>query len=607
MRRTRARRARGIALSALVLGLAPGARAGSDAAPVQVAIPVRVVEGAQLSDLGVDLSVLLRDAPGVQKAKPDAAGNLGVRVVPSETWSPAAASAGGVPIVPADAILRLDLRYGPDATPVQQVIGLLDGKVVTPQRVVGEWIAPFHGLCHAALGATPRLGPREAVSFEVPAGRSALDALLAKPQLAGARWFALPAELGGFQVSAPADAATRSWLEGLAQGGTIAHLGADPCRQFLPNGGGSGCDAPDVPWLEKAQTLSGGYQGSLSYAGGAVSDGLVLVAPFSGSPWYTPVWDDAAARGPQLGRTDGSGAFSVPLGDLGGPVEVAVASGCETKSAVAIAGGASSAVAEGTQVRPPSRPAPSPPPPPPPAASFPKPPEGARICGPDVTDYVLGTLQLLSETFSQYDETMKDTQCAMLYGRRFNAAWDMQYFAPSDGEDDMKYIFFQRAAPDACAIPRHPCGATVEFFGRCMNAQVVNYAMYGLINQLCDNQDVGYLAHWARDTLGAVFSLRTKGVNWVGQDAMTHVGEYFGKTHTGLPEKKAVLKHLLDIHQQAAGADWDAMPGTDCALPCTRYADPKPFLENLAWGFQWGDDVPTRRGFQMQKLPPVAK
>ena len=46
---------------------------------------------------------------------------------------------------------------------------------------------------------------------------------------------------------------------------------------------------------------------------------------------------------------------------------------------------------------------------------------------------------------------------------------------------------------DACAVPRPDpvCAATVEFLGTCQHAQIVNYAMWGMVMGLCNETGTG--------------------------------------------------------------------------------------------------------------------
>jgi len=218
----------------------------------------------------------------------------------------------------------------------------------------------------------------------------------------------------------------------------------------------------------------------------------------------------------------------------------------------------------------------------------------ASACGPDVTDYVLGVLQMMQDTYrNSWSQAEREKRCGSLYGLGFNAAWDLQGFTPSDGESYMPEIFFQRAAPGYCAVPKFPCGGTVVFLGFCVNAQVANYVQWGLMNELCGSQVKGRTAISVR----SVFSSNSK-----GQEIMFDIGEAFSGT-LDLETKKRVLKGIMDTLVRRNQDDWYKMEGTDCPLICDQ-SRAKPWLDSFSWGYQWGSDgepPETKRGYELQK------
>ena len=217
----------------------------------------------------------------------------------------------------------------------------------------------------------------------------------------------------------------------------------------------------------------------------------------------------------------------------------------------------------------------------------------AKACGPDVTDYVMAVMQMIQDTYNNsWNAAERSRRCGSLYGLGFQAAWDLQGFTPSDGEKYMPEIFFQRAAPNACGIPRDPCGATVVFLGYCVSAQVVNYVQWGLMNELCGTQVKGRVAQSTR----SVFS-----GNSIGQQIMSDIGADF-KGSLDLETKKRILKSILDTLVRQNEDDWYRMDGTDCPLVCDQKLA-APWLENFSWGFQWGpeDEPITARGSELKK------
>ena len=218
----------------------------------------------------------------------------------------------------------------------------------------------------------------------------------------------------------------------------------------------------------------------------------------------------------------------------------------------------------------------------------------AKACGPDVTDYVMAVMQMIQDAYNNsWNAAERSRRCGTLYGLGFNAAWDLQGFTPSDGEKYMPQIFFQRAAPNACAIPRDPCGATVVFLGYCVNAQVVNYVQWGVMNELCDTQERGIAAQAVRSAFNS---------NSTGQSIMRELGGDFVRTKGDLGFKKDILKRVMDRRIREEENDWYGMDGTDCPLVCDQSLA-APWLENFSWGFQWGpEDVPiTARGSDLKK------
>jgi hypothetical protein len=217
----------------------------------------------------------------------------------------------------------------------------------------------------------------------------------------------------------------------------------------------------------------------------------------------------------------------------------------------------------------------------------------ANACGPDVTDYVLGVLQMIQDTYKSWSDAERSKRCGSLYGLGFQAAWDLQGFTPSDGESYMPEIFFQRAAPNYCAIPKDQCGATVAFLGYCVHAQVVNYVQWGLMNELCGTQVKGRIARSTR----SVFSDYS-----TGQEVMSDIGADFNGS-LDLETKKRILKDIMDTLVRRNQDDWYKMNGTDCALVCDQSVA-RPWLENFSWGFQWGSDgepPETKRGSELRK------
>jgi hypothetical protein len=387
-----------------------------------------------------------------------------------------------------------------------------------------------------------------------------------------------------------------TWAELLAleQAGVIEDLDYDYCREFFPEGAGQGDPTlagwGDLGWVPRASfTPELGWSGTLRDlgTGAALADGAVLLSPLPGSPFRDPGWTPDDGDLPLLQRTGPDGSFGVQLDGLRGPLLTSVGYGWNSSSKLVL-------VAE-----PPSEPAPPPSPPPgtktatpgggtPASRPPPTKPEG-DICGPDVTDYVLGSLEHMLATWDGWTPEQRKANCSVLFNwKRFQAAWDMKPFAPSEGEDYMTHKFFQRAAPDVCAEPDWPCGNTVEFMGFCVSGQVVNYVQWGAMNEVCDDEVLGFVALHAR----SFFSPDS-----TGQEAMRHLGAYFARYRgDSLEFRRQVMTKILQGEIAADNDEWYEMAGTNCQLVCEEIADPKPWLDTIDWGFQWGDEFVSVTG-----------
>lgn len=420
---------------------------------------------------------------------------------------------------------------------------------------------------------------------------------------------------------------TRGTLADLSQKGLFWAFEPDPCWKYYPDAApvarGSGCTPGNLPFEQKAVRYGDDIKSLLSdpYTGKPVSGAWVLYGPLSPTPFFDPGEQPGDELPPTFTRTGSDGGYRISLSGLSGPFEVRVAQGCESHATVAIADtpgitatggttegtrtGGGSGLSTTTQSGGAT------------TSSAPqdKPSEGEKVCGPDVTDHVLGTLQFMVETFTAWDEDTKDEKCSSLYGLQADGAWEMRHMGPFDsdrGKDP--YLYFGRFFPDRCAVPRWPCGATVQFLGVCLDAQIVNYVAWGAMNQLCDNQGIGMLAHLARDRMVNIFrgikeaisnkspsSLRIgKGAAYDAQDAMAAVGELFVKEHTGLATRKSLLEELVKIYVRDY-PDIAKTEGFDCQLTCGKYASDIGKMDSFDWGFNWGQEWYDRRGAALSK------
>lgn len=590
----------GAAPGVTVRGLAASPLSGS-ARPVLDGVPLGMVERIEVL------------------TGPD--GRIPCRTVPDVQWKPRGAFDGGTLTLPSNGF---GVLYGKDAASgalnLRYKFGLRDGAVLSERDWALQAISPFSLLCRSDEGAPQSLTSGDRFSYDVPGDESGLKFVIRQPFVLDPSWYRLPD--GGYAVSSASGGnAKETWrgLNELALGGRIRNLEIDPCWKFLPEGAPAarGCTPGPRSFPEKAVRYSGGFGGTLSdpFTRSPLGNSWVRWGPLSPTPFFDPGERPGDERPPTYTMTGPGGMYRASLDGLAGPFEIDVARGCGSHATVAIAdgpsgpsvaglttglatrpaqGGMSTAGDPGGGTRAPGSTA-TPQPPAAPVQSTPrKPGPDELVCGPDVTDHVLDALRLLQETYNSWDYWTRAGKCLVLYNPlKFQAAWDMQLFTPSDGEDYMTHKFFQRAAPDYCAVPPHPCGPTVKFMGYCIHAQVVNYVQWGLMNELCDNQAFGIAANAARSGMN---------VNYTGQDAMGALGEAFGAISGTIDFRKGVMKRILDQHVRGDQTDWYAMQGTNCALTCDEVATgAKRWLDGQAWGFQWGDVVRTTRDERLER------
>jgi hypothetical protein len=601
-------------------------------------------------------------------------GRLPVQVRGLGEWRPVSTLIDGRLILPDNAFGVIRDARMPSLSELESVeilrqpFGVMYGQVVDPVKFVTRSVDPFMLLCRGDEGMPTLLGTGDRYVAEVPfkglggawqTNRNDLSLDLRADYGAGgfdrdAAWqylrsgnfgslyggdrsswqpeiFPLPA-WSGFNLGLDAGAKpldTSDALADLRLSGSIKAFELDPCWQYYPDApaqaGGMGCVAGEPAFEQKAVRYGEDIQARLSdaYTGKPIADAWVLYGPLSPTPFFDPGEQPGDELPPTFTRTDLDGGYRIPLNGLTGPFEVRVAQGCGSHTTVAIADPAGGAPGAGathtagggtssgaTTTSTPTRGGSTPP-----SAPDEKPPEGARVCGPDITDHVLGTLQFMVETFNQWDEATKDAKCSSLYGLQADGAWEMRHMGPFDsdrGKDP--YLYFGRYFQDRCAVPRWPCGATVQFLGVCMDAQIVNYVAWGAMNHLCDNQDIAILAHMARDRVVNIFRglkdaivnkspsrLRIgKGPVYDAQDAMSHIGEAFAERSDGLAARKRYLEALMQVKVESY-PDISKTEGFDCALDCGNSASDLGKLDNYDWGFNWGLEWYDRGGSALSK------
>ena len=530
------------------------------------------------------------------QARTDPFGNLPIGgYVPWNEWTAARAVRGGNIVLPDQGYGSMQVG-GPAATP--QPLATWNGALVDPARYTYNVLEPFSLFCRAAEGPPQSLAVDDRYAFEVP-NTSALQAVLAQPYVTNPSYFALPGGQG-FSVSvAPRSDPQATWnaLQGLAQKGTITGLERDPCMQFLPQGQ-TACTPGAIPFPDKAARIGTSVGGVLRGPGKGMPIGgaSILVGPLSPTPFANPGPRPGDAQPPTIATTGGDGGYNVPLGTMAGPVEIGVAKGCDDHTTVAVAG------TPQTVAKPPPTPVVAPP-------TFPQPmPQpNEKVCGPDVTAFLLGNLQFMIETFSQWSAVQQQANCDYLYGSQFDGAWDQVHFTPYDGNrGDENPMWFGRYFPGVCAIPKSPCGATVEFLGQCLDAQIVNYVQWGAINQLCGTQERGRFAHLMRDVALGALEVRapwSESPTYEAQNEMSMVGEQWASGSGNLTQRKEAMERFVRRWTDLTPSI-RKLKDFECALTCGVYVPPAERDKKLGgytWGFKWGPDWYNRQGDALPK------
>ncbi len=165
---------------------------------------------------------------------------------------------------------------------------------------------------------------------------------------------------------------------------------------------------------------------------------------------------------------------------------------------------------------------------PPPPHSRPPEDQNRKICGPDITPAVIKTLKKIREDFNNNPDKQAAACRSLIDPRTGGSAWDIDKLSPGVAVpkpvgDDIPYAYekeydawVQRDSAGGvidwrqpwftgnsamCAIPRNDpvCAPTVEFFGICEHAQVVNYVQWRFMLGLCGGgyPYVGPLLHKA--------------------------------------------------------------------------------------------------------------
>jgi hypothetical protein len=262
----------------------------------------------------------------------------------------------------------------------------------------------------------------------------------------------------------------------------------------------------------------------------------------------------------------------------------------------------------------------------------PTPPEA--ICGPDITEFVLGVLRDVRNGYNNNPDKQSAACHALLDPASASSAWDIFGLDPGSAPDEgTKYSpenddwrppdaptppelstddtpeqaqdkqdAYQKELDDykrkikkpwftsyskVCAMPRETCGATVEFLGTCQHAQVVNYVQWGMMMSLCGPgyPTVGKLAHAIWNHVHYHDGAPTE-----QQNNMADVGEELNDVIYHDPQNMQGVNNprLDDIRKKLQAADAKlSHPEQVCALKCKLDPDQQDRLGMKPTGFHW--------------------
>ena len=129
-------------------------------------------------------------------------------------------------------------------------------------------------------------------------------------------------------------------------------------------------------------------------------------------------------------------------------------------------------------------------------------PAEAMICGPDVTAALTAVLGRIKSDFDSRSDYLRVSTSG--YGKGTLCDGLLDYVHGLRAWDIIELFEYPQRAGwspctgGLCAIPRQPCGDSVEILGHCYHSGVVNYIMFGFITQLCHSwqRSFSWFADW---------------------------------------------------------------------------------------------------------------
>lgn len=257
---------------------------------------------------------------------------------------------------------------------------------------------------------------------------------------------------------------------------------------------------------------------------------------------------------------------------------------------------------EGSGTSTPPTASPEPPDPfaePPLPASYP-PDDDRKICGPDITPAVIATLRKIMADYNNNPDEQESACRSLIDPRTGGTAWDIVELSPRHAvpqplnKEDKPYVYEKKfdawvqrtkngnvrhwrrpwftPTSNMCAIPRADpvCAPTVEFFGICEHAQVVNYIQWKFMMRLC-----GGVYPLAGPALHGAWNMVQYG-NSAPRERQSNMSDIAGEIFDKLEDDpdsndfSDIAEQLKELH---AGVQ---SPVQECALSCGITID-KPF------------------------------
>jgi hypothetical protein len=266
--------------------------------------------------------------------------------------------------------------------------------------------------------------------------------------------------------------------------------------------------------------------------------------------------------------------------------------------------------------------------------------ESDTRCGPDITKDVLRVLKKLKDDYYAASAEKQSKACGSLLDPRTGAdAWDIRGLDPSTGgtpgkpatykwqKSDQQPDTSPKIGPDgrpipnpqpgpppgnwvidkpevkpipgtwftkvsnACAVPRPQCAATVEFFGTCQHAQVVNYVQFGFMLKLCDGVAYGIYQASMASAMNAynLFEYGRLGGASSTQSLMANAGvaiEKIMEYPVDEEDRDKSMKEDVEDYIQSGDAKIDHAE-KQCKLHCELNAEQKKAVTGQISGYWW--------------------